>query len=169
VPRNEEEHGNNSTRKGTNEHRILNAKPVSPEFLAAAIRKPTVKFCLSPAIPATTVSVAAVAAIFPSVASNPVNPATTTHSGNLATTSRKFVMASVKFGTSELQGIAIVRNYHANHRRISYGIRDQEAEKQLLQVCKHHYQRRPSCSSGVGKGANHLHRRRFQAEIRDSQ
>jgi hypothetical protein len=169
VPRNEEEHGKNSARKGTNEHRILNAKPVSPEFLAAAIREPTVKFYLSSAILATTVSMAAVAAIFPSVASNPVDPATTTHSGNLATTYRKFVKASVKFGTSELQGIAIVRDNHGNHGRISYGIRDQEAEKQLLQVCKHHHQRRPSYSSGVGKGANHFHRRRFQAEIRDSQ
>jgi hypothetical protein len=140
VPRNEEEHGKNSAREGDNEHRILNAKPVSPEFLAAAIREPTVEFCPSSAIPATTVSVAAVVAIFPSVASNPVNPATTTHSGNLATTSRKFVKASVKFGTSELQSIAIVRDYHANHGRVNHGIRDQEAKKQLLHVCKHHHQ-----------------------------
>jgi hypothetical protein len=140
VPRNEEEHGKNSAREGANEHRILNAKPISPEFLAAVIRELTVKFCPSSAIPATTVSVAAVAAIFPSVASNPVNPATTTHLENLATTSRKLVKASVKFGTSELQSIAIIRDYHANHRRVSYGIRDQEAKKQLLQVCKHHHQ-----------------------------
>jgi hypothetical protein len=122
VPRNEKEHGKNSAREGANEHRILNAKPIPPEFLATAIRELAVKFCSSSAIPATTVSVAAVAAIFPSVASNPVNPATTTHSGNLATTPRKFVKASVKFGTSELQSIAIVRDYHANHGRISYGI-----------------------------------------------
>jgi hypothetical protein len=127
VLRNEEEHGKNSAREGTNDHRILNAKPISPEFLAAAICELTVKFCPSSAIPATTVSVATVAAIFPSVASNQVNPATTTHSRNLATTSRKLVKASVKFGTSELQSIAIVRGYHANHRRVSYGIRDQEA------------------------------------------
>jgi hypothetical protein len=140
VPRNEEEHGKNSAREGANEHHILNAKTISPEFLAAAIHELTVKFCPSSAILATTVSVAAVAAIFPSVARNPVNPATTTHSGNLATTSKKFVKASVKFGTSELQSIAIVRDYHANHRRVDYGIRDQEAKKQLLQVCKHHHQ-----------------------------
>jgi hypothetical protein len=139
VPRNKEEHGKNLSRKGTNEHRILDAKPISSEFLAAAIRELIVKFCPSSAIP-TTVSVAAVAAIFPSVARNPVNPATTTNSGNLATTSRKFVKASVKFGTSELQSIAIVRDYHANHRRVSYGVRDQEAKKQLLQVCKHYHQ-----------------------------
>jgi hypothetical protein len=78
VSRNEEEHDKNSARKSANEHRILNAKPISPEFLAAAIRELTVKFCPSSAIPATTVIVAAVAAIFSSVASNTVNPATAT-------------------------------------------------------------------------------------------
>jgi hypothetical protein len=65
VPRNEEEHRKNSARKGTNEHRILNAKPVSPEFLAAAIHEHTVKLYPSSAIPATAVSVVAVATIFP--------------------------------------------------------------------------------------------------------
>jgi hypothetical protein len=102
MPRNKEKHGKNSAREGTNEHRILNANPVSSELLAAAIRESTVELGLSSAIPTTTVSMAAVAAIFPSVASDPVNPATTTHSGNLATTSRRFVKTSVKFGTSEL-------------------------------------------------------------------
>jgi hypothetical protein len=87
VPRNEEEHGKNSARESINEHRILNAKPVLPEFLSAAIREPTVKFCPSSAIPTTTVSVAAIAAIFPSVPSNSSNPATATHSGNLSATS----------------------------------------------------------------------------------
>jgi hypothetical protein len=122
VPKNEEEHGKNSARESTNEHRILNAKPVSPEFLAAAIREPTVKFCPSSAIPATTVNVAAVAAFLSSVTSDPGNPATATHSGNPAATSRKFVKASVRFGTSELQSIAIVRNYHANHVRVSLSV-----------------------------------------------
>jgi hypothetical protein len=140
VPRNKEEHGKNPTRESTNEHCILNAKPVSSELLATAVREPTVKFCLSSAISTTTASMAAVAAIFPSLASDPVNPATTTHSRNLATTPRKFVKTSVKFGTSELQGIAIVRDYHANHGRICYGIRNKEAEKQLLQICEHHHQ-----------------------------
>jgi hypothetical protein len=130
VPRNKEEHGKNSARERTNEYRILNAKPVSPEFLATSVREPTVKFCPSSAIPATTVNVVAVAAVFSSVTSDPANPATATHSGNPAATSRKFAKASVKFGTSELQSIAIVRNYHANHRRVGHGIRDQEAKKQ---------------------------------------
>jgi hypothetical protein len=124
VPRNEEKHGKNSARKNGNEHRILNAKPISPEFLAAAIRELTVKFCPSSAILATTVIVAAVTAIFPSVASDPVNPATTANSRNFATTSRKFVEASVKCRTSELQSIAVLRDYHANHGRVSHGVRD---------------------------------------------
>jgi hypothetical protein len=140
VPRNKEEHGKNSARKSANEHRILNAKTISPEFLATAIRELTVKFSPSSPIPATTVIVAASAAIFPLVASNPVNLTTATDSGNLATTSRKFVKATVKFRTSEFQSIAIFRNYHANHRRVNYEIRDQEAKKQLLQVCEYHYQ-----------------------------
>jgi hypothetical protein len=140
VPRNEEEHGKNSARKSANEHRILNAEPISPEFLAVAIRELTTKSSPGSAILAVTVIVATIAAIFPSVASNSVNPATATDSRNLATTSRKFVKASVKFRTSELQSIAIFRNYHANHRWVSYGIRDQETKKQLLQVREHHYQ-----------------------------
>jgi hypothetical protein len=132
VPRNEEKHGKNSARKSANEHRILNAKSISPEFLAAAIREFTTKFSPSSTILTTTVIVAAIAVIFPSVTGNPVNPATTTDSGDFATTSRKFVKASVKCRTSELQSIAIFRDYHANHKRVSYGIRDQEAKKQLL-------------------------------------
>jgi hypothetical protein len=91
VPGNKEEHCKNSARKGANEHCILNARPVSSEFLAPTIRESAVEFCLSSAISTTTVSMAAVATIFPSVASDPVNLATTAHSGNLATASRKFV------------------------------------------------------------------------------
>jgi hypothetical protein len=102
VPRNKEEHGKNSARESTNEHCILHAKPVSFELLAATIRESTVEFCLNSAISTTTISMAAIAAIFPSVASDTVNAATTTHSGNLATAPIKFVKASVKFGTSEL-------------------------------------------------------------------
>jgi hypothetical protein len=140
VPRNEEKHGKNSGRKSANEHRILNAKTISPKFLAAAIHELTTKFSPSSTILTTTVIVEAIAAIFPSVVGNPVNLGTTTDPGDFATTSRKFVKASVKCRTSELQSIAIFRDYHANHRRVSYGIRDQEAKKQLLQVCKQHHQ-----------------------------
>jgi hypothetical protein len=130
----------NSARESTDEHRILNARPVLPELLAASIHEPTVKFYPSSAIPATTVNVAAIATVFSSVTSDPGNPATATHSGNPATTTRKFVKASVKFGTPKLQSLAIVRNHHANHGRVSHGIQDQEAKKQLLQVCEYYHQ-----------------------------
>jgi hypothetical protein len=93
VPRNKEKHAKNLARKNVNEHRILNAKPISPEFLAAAIRELTTKFSPSSTILTTTVIMATIAAVFPLVTGNPVNPATTTDSGNLATTSRKFVKA----------------------------------------------------------------------------
>jgi hypothetical protein len=122
VPRDKEEHGKNPTRESTDEHCILDAKLVSVELLATAVREPTVKLCTSSAIPTTTTSMASITTIFPSLASNSVNPATATHSRNLATTPRKFDKTSVKFGTPELQSIAIVRDYHANHRRICYGI-----------------------------------------------
>jgi hypothetical protein len=140
VPRNKEEYGKNSATESTNEHCILHAKPVSSELMAAAIRESTIEFCLSSAISTTTVSMADITTIFPAIASDTVNPATTTHSGNLATTPGKFVKTLVKFGTSKLQGIAIVRDYHANHGRICYGIRNKEAEKQLLEICEHHHQ-----------------------------
>jgi hypothetical protein len=93
VPRNKEKHAKNLARKSVNDHRILNAKPISPEFLAAAIRELTTKFSPSSTILTTTVIMATIAAVFPLVTGNPVNPATTTDSGNLATTSRKFVKA----------------------------------------------------------------------------
>jgi hypothetical protein len=169
VPRDKEEHGKNPTRESTDEHCILDANPVSVELLATAVRKSAVKLCISSAVSTITISMAAIAAILPSVASNTVNPAATAHSGNLATASRKLIKASVKFGTSELQTIVVLRDYHANHRRICYGIRNKEAVKQLLQICEYHHQRWSSCPPGVGEGANHLYRRRFQVEIRDPQ
>jgi hypothetical protein len=140
VPRNLEKHGENPTRKSVDEHRILNAKPVLPEFLAAAIHELSIKFSPSSAVLTTTVIVATIAAVFSPVTGNPVNTATTTDSGNLATTPRKFVKSPVKCRTSEFQSIAVFLDYHANHRRVSHGIRDQEAKKQLLQVCEHHHQ-----------------------------
>jgi hypothetical protein len=102
VPRDKKEHGKNPTRDSTDEHCILDAKPVSAELMATAVRESAVKLCTSSAIPTTTISMAAITAILPSVTSDTVNPATTAHSGNLATASRKLIKASVKFGTPEL-------------------------------------------------------------------
>jgi hypothetical protein len=124
VPRNKEKHGKNPARKSADEHRILNAKPISPEFLAAAIRELSIKFSPSSAVLTTTIIVATIAAVFSPVTGNSINPATTTDSGNLATTPRKFVKASVKCRTSEFQSIAVFRDYHADHRRVSHGVRD---------------------------------------------
>jgi hypothetical protein len=44
--------------------------------------------------------------------------------GNLTTTTRQFVKTTIKFRTLELEGIAIFWDYHANFRRVSYGIRN---------------------------------------------
>jgi hypothetical protein len=124
VPRNKEKHGKNPARKGADEHRILNAKPISLEFLAAAIRELSIKFSPSLAVLPTTIIVATIAAVFSPVTGNSINPATTTDSGNLATTPKKFVKASVKCRTSEFPSIAVFRDYHADHRRVSHGVQD---------------------------------------------
>jgi hypothetical protein len=57
-----------------------------PEFLAAAIHELSIKFSPSSAVLTTTIIVATIAAVFSPVTGNPINPATTTNSGNLATT-----------------------------------------------------------------------------------
>jgi hypothetical protein len=100
VPRNKEKHGKNSARKNADEHRILNANPISPELPAAAIRELSIKFSPSSAVLTSTVIMATITAVFSPVTGNPVNTATTTDSGNLATTPRKFVKAPVKCRTS---------------------------------------------------------------------
>jgi hypothetical protein len=66
VTINQEKHGKNPTRKSADEHRILNAKPVSPEFLAAAIYELSIKFSPSSAVLTTTIIVATIATVFPS-------------------------------------------------------------------------------------------------------
>jgi hypothetical protein len=124
VPRNREKHGKNPTRKSIDEHHILNAKPVSPEFLAASIHELLIKFSPSSAVLTTTIIMKTISAVFSLVIGNPINPATTTNSGNLATTPKQLVKTSVKCRTSEFQSIAVFRDYHANHRRVSHGVRD---------------------------------------------
>jgi hypothetical protein len=86
VPRNQEEHRKNSARESFDEHRILNAESISLELLAATIHELSAKSSRNAAISTTTIIMATISAIFPSVAGNPINPATTTNSGNLTTT-----------------------------------------------------------------------------------
>jgi hypothetical protein len=86
VPRNQEEHRKNSARESFDEHRILNAEPTTPEFLAATVHELSTKSSRNVAISTTTTIMATLSAFFLSVAGNSVNPATTTNSRNLATT-----------------------------------------------------------------------------------
>jgi hypothetical protein len=86
VPRNQEEHRKNSARESSDEHRILNVESISPELLAATIHELSAKSSRNAAISTTTIIMATISAIFPSVAGNPINPETTAISGNLTTT-----------------------------------------------------------------------------------
>jgi hypothetical protein len=88
VPRNQEEHRKNSGRESFDEHRILNAESISPKLLAATIHELSAKSSRNAAISTTTIIMATISAIFPSVVGNPINPATTANSGNLTTTTR---------------------------------------------------------------------------------
>jgi uncharacterized membrane protein YoaK (UPF0700 family) len=124
VPRNQEKHGKNPARKSVNEHRILNAKSVSPELLAVAIHELSTKSSPNSVVFTTTIIMATISAVFSPITGNPINPATTANSGNLTTTTRQFVKTPIKFRTLELKGIVIFRDYHANFSRVSHGVRD---------------------------------------------
>jgi hypothetical protein len=124
VLRNQEKHGKNPARKSVNEHRVLNAESIWPELLAATIHELSTKSSRSTPIFTTTIILASISAVFSPVAGNPINPATTPNSGNLTTTTRQFVKTTIKFRNSELEGIAILWDYHANFRRVSHGIRN---------------------------------------------
>jgi hypothetical protein len=86
VSRNQEEHRKNSARESFDEHRILNVEPTTPEFLKATVHELSTKSSRNVAI--STTIMATISAIFPSVAGNPIYPATTANSGNLTTTTR---------------------------------------------------------------------------------
>jgi hypothetical protein len=107
VPRNQEEHRENSARESYDEHRMLNAEPTSPEFLAATFHELSTKSSCNAAILATATIVETLSAVLPSVAGNLVNPATAANSRNFATTTRQFVKTRIKFKTSELESLAI--------------------------------------------------------------
>jgi hypothetical protein len=65
VPRNQEEYHENSAREGYDEHRILNAEPTPPEFLAATVHELSTKSSCNAAISATTTIVATLSAVLP--------------------------------------------------------------------------------------------------------
>jgi hypothetical protein len=100
MPRNEEEYRKNSARESFDEHHILNVESTSPEFLAATVHELSAKSSRDAAISTTTTIMGTLSAIFPSVAGNPINPATIANLGNLTTTTRQFVKTTIKFRTS---------------------------------------------------------------------
>jgi hypothetical protein len=65
VPRKQEKHGKNPARKRVNEHRILNAKSVSPELLAAAIHELSTKSSPNSTVFTATIIMATISAVFP--------------------------------------------------------------------------------------------------------
>jgi hypothetical protein len=124
VPRNQEEHCENSARESYDEHHILNAEPASPEFLAATVHELSTKSSCDATISTTTTIMAILSVVLHSVAGNSVNPATAANSRNFAATTRQFVKARIKFKTLELESLAIFWDHHANFRRVSHGIRN---------------------------------------------
>jgi uncharacterized membrane protein YoaK (UPF0700 family) len=124
VPGNQEKHGKNPARKSVDEHRVFNAESISLELLAATIHEISTKSSRNTAVFTTTIIMATISAVFPPIAGNPINPATTANSGNLTTTTRQFVKTTIKFRTSKLESIAILWDNHTNFRRVRHGIRN---------------------------------------------
>jgi hypothetical protein len=124
MPGNQEKHGKNSARESVDEHCILNAKSISPELLAATIHELSTRSSRNAAIFTTTVILATISIVFPPVAGNPIYSTTTADSGNLTTTTRQFIKTTVKFRTTKFEGIAVLRDNHANFWRVSHGIRN---------------------------------------------
>jgi hypothetical protein len=127
MPRNQEEYRENLAREGYDEHRILNAEPTSPEYLAATFHELSTKSSCSAIISTTTTIMATLSAVLPSVAGNSVNPTIAANSRNFATTTRQFVKTRVKFKTLELESLAVFQENHANYKRFSHGIRNCDA------------------------------------------
>jgi hypothetical protein len=88
MPRNQEEHGKNPARESVDEHHILNAESISPELLAATTHELSTKSNRNAAILTTTIIMTTISTIFPSVAGNLIDSATTANSGNHTTTTR---------------------------------------------------------------------------------
>jgi hypothetical protein len=86
VPRNQEEHCQNSAREGNDEYRLFNAKSTSPELLATTVYEFSTKFSHNAAISATTTILATFSAVLSSVAGNSVNSVAIDNLRNIATT-----------------------------------------------------------------------------------
>jgi hypothetical protein len=60
MPRNQEGHGKNLARESVDEHRVLNAKSISPELLAATFHELSTKSSRNVAIFTTTIIMATI-------------------------------------------------------------------------------------------------------------
>jgi hypothetical protein len=88
MPRNQEEHGKNPARESVDEHRVFNAKSVSPELLATAIHELSTKSSRNAAFQQPQSSWQPSQQFFSSVTGNPIFSGTIANSGNLTTTTR---------------------------------------------------------------------------------
>jgi hypothetical protein len=86
VPRNQEEHCQNSAREGNDEYHLFNANSTSPELLTTTVYEFSTKSSYNAAISTTTTILATFSAVLPSVAGNSVSSADTTNPRNIATT-----------------------------------------------------------------------------------
>jgi hypothetical protein len=75
MPRNQEEHGKNPARESVDEHRVFNAKSVSPELLATATHELSTKSSRNAVVSTTTIIMATTLAIFSSVTGSPIDSA----------------------------------------------------------------------------------------------
>jgi hypothetical protein len=78
----------NPTKESVDEHHILNVESISPKLLAATTHELSTKSSRNATISTTTIIMATISAIFPSVAGNPIDSATTANLGNLTATTQ---------------------------------------------------------------------------------
>jgi hypothetical protein len=136
--RNQEEHGKNPARESVDEHRVLNAKSVSPELLAATIHELSTKSSHNAAVSTTQSSWQPSQQFSLSRRqSNRFN----NHSqfGKSYHHHPKVRQDQNQVKDPKLESLAVFRDHYANFRRICHGVRNQEAKKQIFQVCAHHH------------------------------
>jgi hypothetical protein len=125
VPRKLKEHSKNLARENHDEYCLHNAEPVSPKLLATTIHGFSTKSSHNATVQATTTILVAFSAVLSSVSGNSINPTTAANSRNIATSARQFVKAKIEFKNSKPESFAFFWNYHAHHRKINYGVRNQ--------------------------------------------
>jgi hypothetical protein len=140
VPRNQEKYRENSARGNHDDLCFHSAESIPPKLLATIAHGSSAKHNSGSTTSTSAIILATFAIVLSSVSGNSDYSANTTNSRNFATTTRKFIKARIEFKKPQSESISFFRNYHAHHGRLSHGVRNQEAEKQLFQVYEHSYQ-----------------------------